>query len=87
MKLYREIENSFPLMEKLFTKEDLLEFKNAPVSELCMYHFSLGLWIRNNLLKEKSPLYKLFLENGVEHPDDMSSLMIKLFHYCVSKKN
>jgi len=87
MKLYKEIENSFPMIEKLFTKEDLSEFKNAPLYDLYRYHFGLGAWIRNNLLcPRKNLLYSLFLENGIEHQDEMSSFIIKLFHCYISKK-
>lgn len=87
MKLYEEIENSFPLIEKLFTKENLFKFKNTSISDLCLYNFGLGTWIRNNLIYPKeSFLRQLFLENGVEHPDEMSSFIIKLFHYYISRK-
>jgi len=87
MKLYREIENSFPMIEKLFTEEELSEFKNSQISDLCLYHFGLGTWIRNNLLySEENLLYRLFLENGIEHPDEMSAYIIRLFHYDISKK-
>jgi len=87
MKLYRETEKIFPTLEKLLTTEDLTEFANAPISDLHLYHFGLGRWIRNNLLyPEKSRLHKLFLENSIEHPNDMSSFMIKLFH-CHTAKN
>jgi len=87
MKLYAEIEKSFPNLEKLFTSEELKEFINMPVSDLNLYHFGLGTWVRNNLLYPKeSILYRLFLENGMEHPDDMSSLILRLFHYRMSMK-
>ena len=86
MRLYDEIENSFLLMERLFSEKDLLDFKNAYVSELYKYHFSIGLWIRNNLIyPEQSPLRLLFIDNGVENPDDMSSMIIQLFHYYISR--
>ena len=87
MNLYREIENSFPTIEKLFTKEDLLEFKNAPLADLYLYHFGLGTWIRDNLLFSESLLYNLFLENGIENPDAMSGLVIKQFHCYLSHRN
>jgi len=87
MKLYNEIQNSFPMIEKLFTKEDLSEFKNAPLSDLYRYHLGLGIWIRNNLLCPKENLlYSLFLESGIKHKDEMSSFIIKLFHYNISEK-
>jgi len=84
MKLYEEIEKSFPVIEKLFTAERLEEFKNTEISDLYLYYFGLGAWIRNNLLysdSEENVLYGLFLENKIKHPDDMSSFIIRLFHY------
>ena len=85
MKLYREIEKSFPVIQKLFSENNLAEFKNAPVGDLCLYHFGLGSWVRDNLLcADENLLYDLFLQNGVEHHDDMSSLIINLFHYSLS---
>ena len=87
MKLYEEIEHDLQIMENLFDVDDLLEFKNTLLGDLDIYHFSLGIWIRNNLLTEKRALYKLFIENNIPHKDDISSLMIKLFHaYLHAKK-
>ena len=81
MDLYKEIENSFPLIEKLLSQDELFEFKNVPVSELYLYHLGLGIKIRNDFLyKKENPLYDLFLENGIAHTDEMSSLIIRLFH-------
>ena len=87
MMLYKEIEKTFPMMEKVLTKKEMTAFRDTPTGDLCRYHFSLGAWIRNSLLRpENSVLYSLFLENGVEHLDDMSSCIITLFHYHISKK-
>ena len=87
MELYDEIENSFQIIEKWFSKENLQEFKDTPVSDLYLYHFGLGIWIRNDLLNpQKSHLYDLFSENGIEHQDDMSSLIINQFHEYISNK-
>lgn len=87
MELYKEIEKTFSMIEKVFLQEDLLNFKNIRVGDLYLYHFGLGTWIRNNLLyPRKSLLWQLFLKNGIEHPDDMSSLIISLFHYYISRK-
>ena len=87
MKLYEEIEKSFPMLEKLFEEKDLEIFKNEKISDLCFYHFGIGLWIRNNMLyPEESNLYSLFLEHGIGDIDEMSSFIIRLFHYYISKK-
>ena len=86
MQLYKEIENCFPIIENLFTDKELLEFKNTPICDLYLYHFGLGLLIRNNILTENNTLlYQLFIENNITHKDEMSSLIILLFHEYISK--
>jgi len=86
MGLYDEIEKCFPNIEKLLSEKDLMNFKNTPISELYKYHFNLGLWIRNDMLRsKKSPLRQVFIKNGIENPDDMSSIIILLFHYYISR--
>ena len=82
MKLYSEIEKTFPTIKKALSQEDLLIFKNTPKDDLYLYHFGLGLWIRNNLLfNSESNLYDLFFESGVRCADDMSDIIIRMF-YC-----
>lgn len=61
------------------TSEKLEEFKKSehPVD----YHFSLGMWIRNNWgLWSGSRLSKYFNDMEVFHPDDMSSIILDSFH-------
>ena len=85
--LYEEIESSFQVIESFLSDEDLFEFKKSYIKDLSLYHFGLGTWIRNNLLSIKeNRLNSLFIENGVEHLDDMSFHIIMLFHYYISKK-
>ena len=81
MELYKETKKSFPIIEKLFDADSLCEFKNTKILDLCLYHFGLGSWIRNNLLSPNDNLYSLFLENGIDNPDEMSDFIIRLFHY------
>jgi hypothetical protein len=46
-----------------------------------MYHFTLGLWIRNNWqLWNGSRLSKYFNEKGIYHPDDMSGIILDSYH-------
>ena len=87
MELYKEIEKTFTAIEAAFPKEELLNFKDTPTGDLCLYHFSLGVWIRNNLLHQKeSILYGLFRENNIKHPVDMSHFIITLFHRYIMYK-
>ena len=87
MSLKEEISKIFPTLELILGIKEMSEFKNTSKNDLYMYHFGLGLWIRNNLLTEESKLYKLFIENNILNEDDMSSLVIKLFHEYVTVKN
>ena len=76
MKIYAEIEKSFPTLEKLFTPEGYEEFKTTKLADLYRYHFGLGTWIRNNLLYSKENiLHSLFIENGIKHYDEMTSFI------------
>jgi len=87
LNIYEGIEKCFSIIEKYFTSETLSKFKNAKINELDLYHFNLGLCIRNNLLHaDRVKLCKCFIENGITHKDDMSHLMILLFHYYVCSK-
>ncbi|NJN64826.1 MAG: hypothetical protein HC882_08050 [Acidobacteria bacterium] len=45
------------------------------------FHFSLGLWIRNEwIYPAGSPLHAFFVAQGVEHEDDMSGMVIEVLH-------
>jgi len=56
------------------------DFKNKTVAELSEYHLGLGLYLRNNILKDGSPLYEKFMKQGINHPDDMSTVIIRIWH-------
>ena len=86
MNLYREIEKTFPAIEKAMLKEELLRFKDASLGDLPLYHFGLGTWVRNTYLRKESRLCSLFYQNNINHQDEMSNLIILLFHYHLSRK-
>ncbi len=86
MKLLKEIENSFPILEELFEESDIKKFIDCGYTNLVFYHFGLGTWIRNHLLKESDPLYWLFIASGISHRDDMSTLIIELFYLYIRAK-
>lgn len=44
------------------------------------FHFGFGIWVRNCLLTEGSPLLCFFEDGGVEEKDEMSDLLLKLFY-------
>jgi hypothetical protein len=79
MNLLNEIEKIYPELA-LFFGENLEKFKNAPKSKLNKYHFGAGLWLRNNFLYNNLECMEMFRKCGVSAPDDMSDLILSLFH-------
>lgn len=55
-------------------------FKSKSSDELSEYHFGLGLYLRNNVLTDGSDIFLMFREVGITERDDMSSVMIRLWH-------
>ena len=51
-------------------------------------HHGLGTWIRNNwgLWEEDGQLHKYFTKLGLQHPDDMSSVILKSYHRHLNNK-
>ncbi len=69
----------------------LTEFKGLKEKELNGYHFTFGMAIRNNLKlwakEEKTDLVKYFNSKGIEHPDDMSGIIMTSMHRHVNGKD
>jgi len=69
------------MRKNIFTDNDSLsEFRDKNFDGLGDYHFGLGLYLRNNILSSDSELYLKFIESGINRRDDMSSLIISLWH-------
>ena len=77
MELINEIIKSFG--EISIFQEEKNDFFSCSYSEIPAYHLSLGLFIRNNLLRDTDRLYRLFVSSGVTDRDDMSSLILRLY--------
>lgn len=87
MIIFKEIEKKFILIEKSLSKKDLKDFMDSDFTKLFLYHFGLGTFIRNEYLMPGMPLFKLFCKCGINSPDDMSSVMIKLFYIYENEKH
>ena len=74
-------------MDKMLTSEFKKEFQASKESKLSSYHFSLGMWMRNNWgLWAGSRLYKSLAQEGLSHPDDMSGVLLKEYWLKLNKK-
>ena len=57
--------------------ETIRAMKALGEDDLCLFHLSLGTWLMSNLLLPDTELFRFFVENGIEHADDMSSIVIR----------
>ena len=81
MVIPKTLDECFVELGKIFNKFQLEEFKAKTEDELAIYHFGLGLWMRNNWgLWCGSPLAKYFNSMGIFHADDMSGIILRSFH-------
>ena len=73
------LEQCFEVLNKILSASDVQTIKNGSEKDVCQYHFSLGMWIRNNwgLWKKDSKLYKYFEKTGLWHGDDMTLVVRK----------
>ncbi|MBO9500701.1 DUF6794 domain-containing protein [Brevundimonas sp. A19_0] len=56
------------------------EYKALSYDDTVMAHFGIGMWMRNNWgLWGGGPLARHFNEMGIEHPDDMSGIILKSY--------
>ncbi len=67
-------------------RKDRLKFSSYNYKNLQDYHFSLGVFIRNNILKNDTYLYQLFNKCGIGELDDMSLMIIRMFYIFLNSK-
>lgn len=64
-------------------------FKSADESDaITQSHHGLGTWIRNNwgLWEESGQLKEYFKKLGLQHPDDMSGVILTSYHRHLNSK-
>lgn len=70
------LEEAFIHLDSLKGKEEFI--KHGPAS----FHHGLGRWLRNNwgFWTKEGKLYEYLVGLGLEHPDDMSGLILESYH-------
>jgi hypothetical protein len=75
------LEECFTQLDKLLNDTIKQEIKGKNTEDLYEYHMGLGRWMRNNWgLWGGSRLQKYFLDRNVNHPDNMSGIIIIAYH-------
>ena len=75
-------------LDNLLSNEIKEDIKKSTINELIKYHMDLGLWIRNNWIRQtNNRITKLLFDNGLRYPDDMSQTIIIGYHYYLHGMN
>jgi hypothetical protein len=92
-----DLKAAVKLLKTLMDKNDLELFKTNTEEKACaIAHHTIGRWIRNywslwwhpdnNGGEEKPAIVQFFQNRGIEHPDDMSGIIICSFHRYLNGK-
>lgn len=73
----RDLNDCFVELDKMLSLSLRNEMKDSTQEYMLTYHFSLGMWLRNNWgLWGGSRLSDFFYSIGIYHPDDMSGIIL-----------
>lgn len=84
----KDLGEAFIELDRLLKEVDKEEMKALPKrDDMIKYHFGFGMWMRNDWgLWGGSRLQKYFLEHGVDHPDEMSSVILYYYYDWLNGK-
>jgi hypothetical protein len=75
-------------LDKLLDYQTKNDIKISPVNELIKYHIGLGMWIRNNWLRQSNNrITGTLYNNGLRSLDNMSQIIIIGYHYYLNGNN
>lgn len=83
----KDLEDCFVQLKKMLDPSEIENIKAGTEDDIIRYHFSLGMWMRNNWkLWGGSRLATWFNTQGIEHPDDMSGIILDSFWRHINQK-
>lgn len=85
----KEMKICHDFIDSALSESELDDFRATTEGDLIKYHFGLGTYLRNNLLrhhKRSDEIWEYFNDQGIFHLDDMSSLIIKSYHRHLNDK-
>ena len=73
------LEECYAALDILLDEDTKQDIKTSSSDALIgNHHFGLGMWIRNNWIYPATDrIAKVFLDAGIDHPDDMSSIILE----------
>ncbi len=76
----KNLDECFSELKKMLSPELVEEMQTGNEADMAQYHHGLGMWLRNNWgLWSGSRLKRYFNNLGINHPDDMSGIILDSF--------
>ena len=83
----KNLEESFSALSKLLSAEEIKKIKEGDEVQMNKYHLGLGMWLRNTWgLWRGSELKDYFKKIGINHPDDMSAIILNSYWRHLNNK-
>ena len=86
----KTVSEALSWLEVWFNTEDLATFREHPEDKLFQCHHTIGRKLRNGLRlwhDEHPPIWHHFVDVlNIDHPDDMSSILLTSFHRYLNDK-
>jgi hypothetical protein len=85
----KNLDEAIEQLDKIIDAKDKEEIKHLTEDDFSIgQHFALAMWIRNEwgLWKEKE-LFHFFDSLGVDHPDNMSGIILRCYHRHLNGKD
>ena len=84
----KNLDECYASLDKKLSRTTIEEFKTLPETKaMNSTHLELGMWIRNNWgLWSSSELSKYFNKLGLNHPDDISTVILRSYHRKLNNK-
>jgi hypothetical protein len=85
----KDLQDCFAQLDKMLSQKDKTIIKKLEnKQETIEFHHSLGMTLRNSWgLWGGSRLQKYFLDKKINHPDDMSALILEYYYEWLNNKN
>lgn len=81
------IDDCLKELKEMLSADMIEEMKTGKESDMAKYHRGLGMWMRNNWgLWSGSRLKTYFNGLGIQHPDDMSGIILTSFWRDLNNK-
>ncbi len=82
----KDLKTTFEFLKLIIRESHLQSLINTPQDDLCVYYFTLGLWLRNSILSPDTKLYRHFIDSGLKNKDDMSTYIVYEFYKYLKVK-